>query len=221
MDDVTRKRGPAANFVDRAGRRYGKLVVIRRVEDRPTTRLRKNGHPYASEVQWLCHCDCGNETTVTAGALRAKYTSSCGCSRRKPRPDRPSAFAPGRPARNTVFRAYRREALKRGLAWELTDEQFDRLTSGDCLYCDCPPSSVKPGIGRHSGDFTYNGIDRKDNMLGYVDGNVVSCCSTCNHAKKDMTYDEFMAWIARLTEYHFFHPGVMPSRLLREVGKSA
>lgn len=29
-----------------------------------------------------------------------------------------------------------------------------------------------------------------------------------------MSYDEFLAWIARLIEYHFFHPEVMPSRLL-------
>ena len=224
MNDATRKRRPqeGANFVDRTGRRYGKLVVIRRVEDRPTTRLRKNGRPYASEVQWLCLCDCGNETVVTAGALRAKYTRSCGCARREPRPNyRQKAFESGLAARNTVFRAYRREAQKRGLAWELTDEQFDRLTSEDCHYCGCPPSQVKPGLGRHSSDFIYNGIDRMDNRLGYFAGNVVPCCYFCNHAKRDLPYDEFITWIARLTEYHFFHPDVMPSRLLRDARKSA
>ena len=56
------------------------------------------------------------------------------------------------------------------------------------------------------GDFTYNGIDRVDNALGYTTGNVVPCCKQCNHAKSDMPYADFMAWIARLTEYHWFHP---------------
>ena len=67
----------------------------------------------------------------------------------------------------------------------------------------------------------YNGIDRKDNNLGYTPKNVVPCCSVCNFAKKNMPFDAFMAWIARLTEYHWFHPEVMPSRLLRDAKRSA
>ena len=41
------------------------------------------------------------------------------------------------------------------------------------------------------------------------------CCKQCNHAKSDMPYADFMAWIARLTEYHWFHPEQMPSHLLK------
>ena len=69
--------------------------------------------------------------------------------------------------------------------------------------------------------FIYTGIDRMDNDLGYTTENTVPCCTTCNMLKGTMPYDDFMAWIARLTEYHWFHPDVMPSRLLREVKESA
>lgn len=116
-----------------------------------------------------------------------------------------------------VLRSYRRHALVRGLIWELSGEDFDRLTSQDCHYCGQPPNTVSRSGLYEGGVFTYNGIDRVDNAVGYTPGNVVTCCKICNNAKKDLPLGEFMAWIARLTEYHWFHPDLMPSRLLREV----
>lgn len=191
------------NFIDRTGQRYGKLVAVRRVEDRPVPYVRKSGRPYCPEVQWLCICDCGNERIVTAGRLRDGGTTSCGCSRREPRPSYRlrNPPPPGRGARNVVLKQYRLSARHRGLAWELNGEEFDKLTAQDCSYCGCPPSAVKQ-TGRSSGEFVYNGLDRVDNTLGYVLENVVACCSTCNHAKKDMSRGQFMAWIARLAAFN-------------------
>ena len=54
-------------FVDLTGQRFGRLTVIKRVEN--------NG----KKVMWLCRCDCGNETTVFSGYLRNGDTKSCGC----------------------------------------------------------------------------------------------------------------------------------------------
>ena len=54
-------------FVDLTGQRFGRLTVIKRVEN--------NG----KKVMWLCRCDCGNETTVFSGYLRKGDTKSCGC----------------------------------------------------------------------------------------------------------------------------------------------
>lgn len=54
-------------FVDLTGQRFGRLTVIKRVEN--------NG----KKVMWLCRCDCGNETTVFSGYLRNGNTKSCGC----------------------------------------------------------------------------------------------------------------------------------------------
>jgi hypothetical protein len=51
-----------------------------------------------------------------------------------------------------------------------------------------------------NGSFTYSGIDRIDSSIGYIEGNVVSCCSKCNTAKSDMPFDEFRVWAIRLYE---------------------
>jgi hypothetical protein len=201
MNDGTRSRR-AHNFIDRTGQRYGKLTVIRRAENRPTSARRKDGRLYAPMVQWLCICDCGSERTVTANSLRNGNTRSCGCSRLphllgwRQRMGLPAGMA----ARNAVYKHYRVGAKARGLAWELTDEEFNDLTSQRCRYCDCPPSNMHRH-GGENGHFVYNGIDRVDNTRGYTSDNVVPCCSTCNRAKNAMSYDEFMAWVVRLVRF--------------------
>ena len=64
-------------LIDLTGQRFGKLVVLYRVEN-----------TIHNEVQWLCQCDCGNTTIVTSGHLRSGGTKSCGCSwYRKPKYD--------------------------------------------------------------------------------------------------------------------------------------
>jgi 5-methylcytosine-specific restriction endonuclease McrA len=172
-------------------------------------------------------CDCRGTEYVArlANLLSKKPTLSCGCLNReqvaagRARSDL-VRLPEGRAGRNAVLGTYKLGARKRGFCWELTEDHFDRLIAQDCVYCGSPPASVKKkdsGGRCYNGDFVYNGIDRVDNTVGYTAWNVVTCCGTCNSAKKSMTLDEFMAWIARITEYHWFHPEIMPSRLLREV----
>jgi len=57
-------------FRNLAGKRYGRLLVVKRVENR-------NKHVY-----WLCRCDCGNEVEVRCDALTRGPTVSCGCYQR-------------------------------------------------------------------------------------------------------------------------------------------
>lgn len=56
------------NFIDLTGKKFGRLVVIERKENT------KHG-----SSQWLCRCDCGNETVVDSQNLRGNKTLSCGC----------------------------------------------------------------------------------------------------------------------------------------------
>ena len=193
----------AHNFIDRTGRRYGRLVVIRQAP----TEIFYGQH----RVNWVCQCDCGTETVVRAGNLASGKVRSCGCLGSGLR------LPPGRSARNQLLKRYRQSARKRDLSWELADDDFDRLTSGDCFYCGAPPSAVA-ACGAAS-EYLYNGIDRRDNSIGYTALNSFSACWRCNNAKKDMPFEDFMAWIARLTEYHWFHPDLMSSAMLRAAGQ--
>ena len=52
--------------------------------------------------------------------------------------------------------------------------------------------------------YAYNGIDRLNNDIGYILGNVVPCCGACNKAKQCMSEDEFKSFISRVYLY-FVH----------------
>jgi hypothetical protein len=96
-----------------------------------------------------------------------------------------------------LFAAYRAKAAKRGYIFDLSFNEFRTLASGNCHYCGVEPKQVRkqptcPTV------YVYNGVDRKDNALGYVSGNCVPCCRICNQAKSDLSYEEFVAWLRRV-----------------------
>ena len=63
------------NKKDLVGQRFGYLTVL---EDTGERQAVGNG----TTVIWLCQCDCGNLTQVTAGHLVSNHTTSCGCRKR-------------------------------------------------------------------------------------------------------------------------------------------
>jgi hypothetical protein len=71
---------------------------------------------------------------------------------------------------------YQYKAKKKRVPFELTHEYFYTLTKGDCAYCHRSPS-------------TWFGIDKIVPSLGYVIGNVASCCYDCNVDKLDDDVD--------------------------------
>lgn len=61
-------------FIDLTGSRFGRLVVIRRGEDYVSPK------GYVA-VNWVCQCDCGNQTVVRGCNLKSGASTSCGCER--------------------------------------------------------------------------------------------------------------------------------------------
>lgn len=53
----------------RSGKRFGKLVVVKRAETK------------TGKGKWICKCDCGNEKTILGVNLASGSTKSCGCLR--------------------------------------------------------------------------------------------------------------------------------------------
>jgi hypothetical protein len=80
---------------------------------------------------------------------------------------------------NTKFHQYKNGAKDRGLAFEITKDEFTRLVSTPCYYCERTPEQVAIGI------------DRADSQTGYIAGNCVSCCKPCNFAKGTLGQQEF------------------------------
>ena len=93
---------------------------------------------------------------------------------------------------------YKSMAKKKGLEYNLTEEQFKELTQKDCYYCGIKPKQIIKWGGGKFGPYIYNGLDRINNDKGYGLDNVVSCCKTCNGAKSKLTLQEFRDWVKRI-----------------------
>ena len=179
---------------DLTGLRFGRLLVKSRVP--------KLGRGIQ---QWNCLCDCGNQVVAIGRNLYTGVKRSCGCLAREvsQRTVRGAIEANKKPygiaSMLRVIQGYKRGAKERGLTWELTIEQANKIFRSDCYYCGLGPSNlagakVDPnGLLRANGVFKYTGIDRIDNKLGYTVTNVVPSCAYCNTLKRDKSQKEFYA----------------------------
>lgn len=60
-----------AKKIDLKGQKFGKLLVLRRAENK------------GKNTAWVCRCDCGNEKDILTYNLTAMKSKSCGCVRGK------------------------------------------------------------------------------------------------------------------------------------------
>lgn len=171
-----------------AGQRFGRWLVVKEIVGvRLTTRQGR---------YWLLRCDCGKERVMPLSNVLRGDSTSCGCAKEDWITARilPNAQA----IKNRLLRAYQLSAKKQNLVWELSDVLFFNLIAENCHYCGVAPITLKQRSGQ---TLAYNGIDRKDNAVGYKEENVVACCKTCNYLKRAMSYEEFVDYLNRVASF--------------------
>lgn len=179
-------RGGRTHHLNLTGQVFGNLTVL-------TKSMNRNKN---CSVKWVCRCSCGNTTECAGSSLVRGNTTSCGCAGYKQLPKGEAGF-------RQLLVSYKSSARIRNLKFTLSENRFRELVKSNCHYCETPPVLKKftkfaSNAAQEWAAFTYNGIDRIDSHGGYVEGNVVSCCKTCNYAKGTMSYDEFIKYIQRL-----------------------
>lgn len=173
-----------SNQEDLTGRKFGRLIAISYA----------GRNDYGNHV-WLCRCNCGNEKIIYKGSLLKNPggVKSCGCLQKEITSKR--ASKENNATANALYSEYRSSARKRDLLFKLSKNQFLKLTSQDCYYCGALPSCVRK-VKSCIKEYTYNGIDRVDNNVGYIPENCVPCCSRCNKSKHTMTKNDFLSWVS-------------------------
>ncbi len=86
------------------------------------------------------------------------------------------------------YSSYVRHAEERSLCFDIDIDMYTSIVAEKCYYCD--------GMN----DVGFNGVDRKDNKIGYTVDNSVACCSICNFMKKTTPAVEFIR-----KSIHLFH----------------
>ena len=130
-----------------------------------------------------------------------EMAKSCGCMQSKR--DRRVVGSGRRSAEgtrveiNNLISIYKSNARKRGVSFDLTYAQFETLVDGECYFCgDIGGNTLRK---RSYNDYSYTGIDRVDNSVGYLPYNCISCCSWCNRAKNNGTLVNFVDKCKKIT----------------------
>lgn len=169
------------------GAKYGRLEIISLSHQ--DKRWRKH---------YLCICECGNKKTIQGSLLTSGNTKSCGCLSKDAR--KKFILPNDKAVINQIILQYKRHAKNRGINFELQYETVEKLVRGSCYYCGVIGGNLKKTKNLKEG-FRHNGIDRVDSSKGYTEENVVSCCGTCNIAKRDMSLDEFIGLAKRIANH--------------------
>lgn len=175
------------SFKNLRGKRFGRLLVLEPLEERKHNR-----------IVWKCLCDCGNEAYATSTGLLEGNNKSCGCLRNE---GRPRWLEEGEASFNALYHNYKMGAVKRGLEFSLTKDDFKFLTSEECYLCGTKPKSIIK-TKNNNGAYLYNGIDRIDNTKGYTIENSMPCCKDCNFRKGKATLSELFKWAKDIYEYN-------------------
>ena len=184
---------------DGIGKTFGKLKVEKFIGTRKTPR--GANVPYV-----LCLCECGAQKEISFWDVKSGKTKTCGFNH-------PHYEDRSEPAFNMIYKhSYQERAIKKGLAFDITRDQFKQLAKMNCHYCGAPPSATSYRgtrgtfkSGKNLSQYVYNGLDRKDSSIGYIQDNVVPCCGVCNHAKHTMSYQEFVDWLDRVSSFRAAH----------------
>lgn len=139
----------------------------------PTSLSKKYHRSYSTIVGWLCQW----------GVKKPHiFMSKSGYS---------TAF-------NMVYKRYKNSAKYRKLEFDISKTDFYNLTQQKCFYCGSNPNNKTVTA---TSEYTYNGIDRKDNAIGYIKNNIVVCCGICNRAKHTLSIGDFEQWINNLISF--------------------
>jgi len=141
-----------------AGERYGKLVALKYTRSNP-----KNNMSY-----YLCKCDCGNESEVAHGSLRSGTTQSCGCLTQRKGPDNPR-FLHGMKG----TKAYKSWCKIKERCYNTNDPDYYNYGAMGVKLQDSFKNDFLAFLAEVGEPPSKDSsIDRIDNNLGYVAGNM-------------------------------------------------
>lgn len=179
---------------DLSGQVFGKLTVLQIDHDK----IGKIRGSY-----YVCACACGTISSKSRHSLIRKHqpSRSCGCLQKESAQKR--ALPKGGSDKNSWISKYKRRAKTQGVSFALTDEQFFKLCSKNCFYCNDVPVSRSYGYKSVLGGvFMANGLDRVEPKKGYTLDNVVTCCTDCNLQKRDTSQSEFIKKAIKIAKIH-------------------
>lgn len=149
----------------------------------------------------LARCVCGKEKILRFRSIMNNTSKSCGC-KRKLYTRRGKRTEGSNTALNNLYSHYRTKAINKNISFDLSLEEFNKITLLNCFYCEAIPANLHK---KKYDNYLYNGIDRINNAFGYTKNNIVPCCYECNTKKgaitKEMIFKLYEWFINENTQF--------------------
>lgn len=178
---------------DIVGKLFTNLTVIKYLDSASRLVEAKDRKRYTH--YYLCKCSCGNEKISTRLSLLTNNTKSCGCLtiiRNKSKSKGLSTLY------NNLYNQNKANSKRRNILFEIDKETHYKLVIDRCHYCNHSGRNTFKSINSNL-FINYNGIDRIDSGIGYINTNVVTCCYICNRAKMNMNYLDFIEYLKEVS----------------------
>lgn len=168
------------------GQKFTRLTVIS--EETGEFKKKKNR-------TWKCACECGNILYVPTYKLTTGHTRSCSCLKLK-------YIDQIKQLQKRIYNETYRDG-------NISLDEFSILCQKNCYYCNSPPSNKRriaknfDYLHTENPYFVYNGLDiinHSTDPLIYVHNhtNTVTACWTCNRAKRNLDYNDFIKLITNI-----------------------
>lgn len=155
------------------GKKFGRLTVLRIFKDRYPCGI--------SARRAFCYCECGEYTSPTKEKIKKGETKSCRCLSKEAASEK-NKLPYGEASFNETYRSYERAAQNRGYEFSISKDLFKEIITKPCFYCGDSLGNESRNRN-NNGTFNYTGINCYDNTKGYIETNIVPCCTTCNRIK--------------------------------------
>ncbi len=181
-------------YASRIGERFGRLVLLELVKFKlPSGK---------SHVKGRFKCDCGNEKVIFLNSVLQGNTTSCKCDKsryRKMSGIGHYKFSGHQGIRASVWSGFQASAAARSLPFELRIEDAWSLYEAQERKCALSGVEITFEPGKLSRSTAS--LDRIDNALGYVPGNVQWVHKRVNLMRNTLTIEEFFDWCGKITRH--------------------
>ena len=177
------------HFIDLTNQKFNNLLVAEYL-----------GKDNTKNNIYRCICDCGGTIICQGSDVKCGKIRSCGCKNFT----KQISDAKDRGIEPLIRHAFAGcKRSERGYEFELSYEFYKNIIFKNCHYCGSEPSNIKKDK-RSFGErvLRYNGVDRVDNDIGYIESNCVPCCRNCNIAKHTYSVEFFKELVTKI--YHNF-----------------
>lgn len=179
--------------------RFDNRSLINKEFDRLTVK-KFAGTDTWGKSEWECECKCGKIVTVGITRLNTKVTRSCGCLKQDTNNARLWKGC-GEISLDT-FSSIKRSAMSRNLQFDITIEYLWQLFQKQDSKCALSGVVISLHKHKRNGIRATASLDRIDNNLGYIEGNVQWVHKHINICKHTYSNQEFIQMCNNVATLH-------------------